>query len=123
MLRNLRSQKTLARNIEWMTNSVERSRGLLKYKEAPQDYVAIFKLPLNGFFPLIHCVGMKFPIDIVFCSSNKIVRSVFKSVKPGRFVLPWAYLLGGCKYLLEFSVSDTSDIVLGDQLEWGDSPA
>ena len=65
------SKRTLASRIEWMRTASERNRGLLKYQEAPENYAAVFKLPLGGFLPLIHTFRMRFSIDLVFCDSQK----------------------------------------------------
>lgn len=120
MLKHAPSETTLARQVEFMNTAAKRAKGLLKYEAPPQDYVAVFKLPLFGFFPLIHTIGMKFSIDIVFCDSHKRVLDLNRDVRPGRFVMPWRYSFGGVRYLLEFSSGQARDLRLGDRLEWSD---
>ncbi len=108
----------IAKVTEHFVNAKDRARGLLKFEKAPESYVAVFHLAAFGFLPIVHCFGMKFPIDIVFCDSKKQVRHIYRGVSPGSIIVPWASLLGGCRYLLEFSNCETSQISEGDQLEW-----
>lgn len=119
MVVNTRNNQVLAQEEQWYVTATDRSRGLLRYEKAPENFVAIFKLPLFGFFPLVHCFGMKFSIDIVFCDSNKRVVYLKKEVAPNRIVMPWRFIHGGCRYLLEFSQANTKDLFIGDQLSWG----
>ncbi|MBN8553822.1 MAG: DUF192 domain-containing protein [Deltaproteobacteria bacterium] len=112
------SRRIIARQIEWMKTSKSRAIGMLKFDQPPQNFGAIFKLPLFGFFPLVHTIGMKFPIDILFCDSQKKVLHRYEKVKPGRFIFPMLHAVGGCSYLLEFSNCDISNIRKGVQLEW-----
>ena len=112
------SHRVLAKQIEWMKSPRARAIGLLKFEQAPENFAAIFKLPLFGFFPLVHTVGMKFTIDILFCDSKKKVLHRYEKVKPGRFIFPMLHAIGGCSYLLEFSNCDLSNIRQGVQLDW-----
>ena len=113
-----RTGRVVAEKVQWMMTAKDRSKGLLIYKDAPKNLCAIFPLPLGGFFPMIHCIGMKFRIDVLFCNHKKEVLYKKEAVKPGSFVLPWKYLLGGASYLLEFSECSVSDIQLKDELIW-----
>src|SRR5690606_4420303 len=100
---------------------VKRATGLLKFEERPEDYAGIFKLPLNGFFPLVHTFGMKFSIDILFCNKERKVLYHYKNVPKNRFIFPLKYIFGGCPYLIEFSKTSLKNIQLGDVLDWGSS--
>ncbi len=115
---NTRTNEVLAAKVERFVTAKERSRGLLKYDSAPQNFVAVFDLALWGFLPIIHTIGMRFPIDIVFCDRQQRVKKIFKDVKPGRLVVPWTLLLGGAPFLLEFSQCDLENLSVGDQLSW-----
>jgi uncharacterized membrane protein (UPF0127 family) len=113
-----RDQRLLAERLEFFRSAAERARGLLKYSQAPRQSAAVFDLALGGFLPVVHTFGMKFSIDIVFCNSEKVVRAIYRAVKPGRLIAPGRYLLGGCSYLVEFSLCDLGDLRVGDRLEW-----
>lgn len=112
--------KKVAESFERFTTSRERSIGLLKYSSTPTSYGAIFELPFGGVFPLIHTFGMKFPIDIFFCDSEKRILWLKRNVGAQSLVMPWKYFLGGCRYLVEFSKADTADLSLDQKLEWPD---
>lgn len=112
------SHEVLADKVEFFNTPKERARGLLKYSEAPQKFAAVFDLPFFGFFPLVHTLGMKFSIDILFCDREKVVSHIYRSVSPSRFVMPLSNAFGGCKYLVEFSSADTSKVRVGDRLSW-----
>lgn len=101
-----------------MLDARDRTRGLLKYAFAPDSYAAIFKLPFLGVLPIVHTFGMKFPIDIVYCDSRKQVLKIVRGVHPHRLIVPWSLLLGGARYLIEFSNVDLEGIKVGERLEW-----
>lgn len=121
MLRSATSSLLLATQIEHMNSASKRAKGLLKFERAPENYAAVFSLPLWGFFPMIHTFGMKFPIDVVFCDFQKKILWIQRSVGPGQLILPWRYILGGCRYLVEFSDCETESLQVGDILEWESS--
>lgn len=108
----------MSRELELMDTPAERAKGLLKYKTKPSSKAAIFKLPLFGFFPLIHTFGMKFPIDVLFLSKDKTVCHIYTEVKPNRMLLPFRNLLGGCPYLIELIDCSLENIDMGTELSW-----
>lgn len=112
------SGKILASTLEWMDSPSSRARGLLKYSKAPEKFAAIFLLPLGGFFPLIHTIGMKFSIDIAFCDAEKKILSLVRNVSPLRLACAWKYFFGGCRYVVEFSKCDLAELREGDRLKW-----
>jgi len=114
-----RTGQTIASNTEWMRSPAENARGLLKFDRAPSSYAAIFVLSFFGVLPIVHTFGMRFPIDVVFCDSKQRIVFLERDVSPGRFVIPWKFLLGGCRYLVEFSAAETSQLLVGDGLDWG----
>lgn len=114
-----RTGQTIASNTEWMRSPAENARGLLKFDRAPSSYAAIFVLSFFGVLPIVHTFGMRFPIDVVFCDSKQRIVFLERDVSPGRFVIPWKFLLGGCRYLVEFSAAETSQLLVGDELDWG----
>lgn len=118
MLNNKTKSQLLAKKVQEMKTAKQRNRGMLIFNQAPANFCAVFKLPLGGFFPLVHCVGMKFPIDILFCDRNHQVIFKKLNVLPGSVVMPWKYALGGACYLLEFSDCDLSSVELEDELSW-----
>lgn len=118
MLKNKRTNEVLALKTERFVTAQERSRGLLKYDSQLENFVAVFDLALWGFLPIIHTIGMRFPIDIVFCDRRGMVKEIFRNVKPGRLVVPWRLLLGGAPHLLEFSGCKIENLSVGDELLW-----
>ncbi len=118
MIRHKKSQAVLAHQVEIFDRPEQRALGLLKFAQAPTDYAAVFNLPFFGVLPLVHTFGMKFPIDIVFCDSSKRVSFISRAVPKGKLVMPWKFLLGGCRYLVEFSQAPTDQLAVGDELEW-----
>lgn len=118
MLKIHSSGLELAQQVAHYKTSSERRIGMLRYSEAPSSFVAIFHLPFGGFFPAVHTFGMKFPIDIVFCNSNKEVLHLYSNVKADRFILPWKNFFGGCRFLLEFSNCNIQMLKRGDRLVW-----
>ncbi len=120
-MQNQRTQQIVADRVEFFKTSVERGVGLLKYQEAPKKLAAVFILPLFGLFPVIHTFGMHFSIDVVYCNRDQVVISIHRSVSPNRLVIPWRYLLSGCRYIIEFSSSMTNELKIGDRLVWSAS--
>jgi uncharacterized membrane protein (UPF0127 family) len=118
VIKHIPTGDILTHRLEHFRSARERARGLLKFSKQPQAFAAIFYLPLLGIFPAVHTMGMKFSIDLVFCDSQKRVVSIFRAVGPGRWVLPWRYFFGGCRYLIEFSDCDVSKLAVGDALQW-----
>jgi uncharacterized membrane protein (UPF0127 family) len=118
MLKSLTQDCVVAEKVEMMDSAAKRARGLLKYEEAPSSFAAIFKLPLFGFFPLVHCFGMKFPIDILFCNKEGLIKKVYRNIKPGGFVFPLRYAFGGCPIMIELSGCSPSSFNEGEKLHW-----
>lgn len=116
------SRECLANELEIFESATARSRGLLKFDQAPERYAAVFVMPYFGFLPIIHTFGMKFPIDIAFLSRDRRILKFFRGVSAGRLVAPLKHLWGGCKYVVEFSQCDTSRLQEGERLEWGSRP-
>lgn len=115
MLKRERDGAIVAQRIEWMRDSASRTTGLLKYNEAPKDLAAVFELPLFGILPVIHTFGMKFSIDIIFCDQHGVVRALNERVSPGRLIVPWKYLFGGIRRVIEISESQV-ELQCGDRL-------
>lgn len=107
-----------ADQVEVLDSSAKRARGLLKFKEAPTNYAAVFYLPLGGFFPVVHTFGMKFVIDIVFCDSHKKIKYFYPKVLPGSLRAPLPHFFGGCPYMIEFVNCKTQTLRLGEELRW-----
>lgn len=120
MITHQASGRVIASQIVKMDTAKKRSRGLLSYSKPSESLAALFFLPFFGVFPLVHTFGMSFPIDIVYCNSQKQICAIFRRVPPNRLVMPWKALFGGCPYLLEFVDCDLSEVKKGDQLEWMD---
>lgn len=118
MLKTHKGQ-AIAAHVEIMKSAGERTRGMLKFLQAPKSYAAVFELPLNGLFPAIHTFGMKFSIDVIYCDDKKRIRWVRRSVPPNRFILPMKFIFGGVRYLIETSNAETGSIEVGEGLEWG----
>ncbi|TVQ79202.1 MAG: DUF192 domain-containing protein [Bradymonadales bacterium] len=113
-------QQILAGRVEVYSRPKDRRQGLLKFKTPPTDFAAIFVLPLWGFFPAVHTFGMKYPIHILYCDSDRKVRELRESVAPNRFILPWRKFFGGYRYLIEL-VEPKCLPELGSELSWKES--
>ena len=113
-----KSGNVYAEQVEVLDTPLKRSRGLLKYKEAPQQYAAVFYLPLFGFFPVVHTFGMKFSIDIAFCDTNKKIKHFYPNVAPSSIRAPLKNIWGGCPYMIDFVNCNTQNLRLGEDLEW-----
>lgn len=118
MLVHKSTQRVLAQQIEFMMDPRSRSIGLLKYSAAPKNYAAIFQLPFLGIFPLVHTMGMKFAIDLIFCDQDHRVSHQYLNVSRGRWIFPWTHALGGLRYLLEAPAGSFESVKEGDELEW-----
>lgn len=116
-----KSGSVIAQNLELMDTPLKRARGLLKFAEKPASYAAVFELPFFGFFPLIHTVGMRFAIDILFCDRDQKLKHRYLNVKPGRMIMPITNALGGCPFMIELSGCDSGSLELGEKLSWGGS--
>ena len=95
MIKHQSSGRILAQHTEHMKSPSKRSVGLLKYAEAQKSFAGVFRLPLNGFFPMVHTFGMKFSIDILFCDKAKNILHSYPAVVPNRIVCPFKNILGG----------------------------
>ena len=117
-MRLKRTGQVLATQIEWMKTPAQNAKGLLKFDRPPQSYAAIFVLSLFGLFPVVHTFGMRFSIDLALCDKAGRVIFLERDVGPSRLVVPWRFLCGGCRYLVEFSKADIQDLRVGDELVW-----
>lgn len=62
----------------------------------------------------VHSVGMKFPIDVAFCTKDLVVLRTI-SLRPGRMTRPC--LRGGCVIEAEGGAFDRWRLQVGDHLE------
>ena len=60
----------------------------------------------------IHTVGMRYPIDVVFCDREWNVIRLYRSMRPGR-VTRW---IGRARWALELPLGGAADIEVGDRL-------
>jgi hypothetical protein len=62
----------------------------------------------------VHSVGMRFPIDVAFCTKDLVVLRTI-GLKPGRMTRPC--LRGGCVIEAESGAFDRWKLQVGDRLE------
>lgn len=92
------------------TTRREAQRGLLDETEwAPNQ-----ALLLSG-APLIHTLGMRLPLDLVWLRAGRIVK-IARGVQPGRMGFAWAW------HALELGAGGVEllGIELGQKLQWAD---
>lgn len=118
MLKLLPSHELLSSQVQMLDTPQKRAKGMLVYERAPVDVAFLFALPFGGIFPLVHCIGMKFSIDILFLNKHKQVKAKFHDIKPGRLVMPWRYVLGGCPWMIEASAGSLAKVQVDDFLDW-----
>ena len=61
------------------SNAFERARGLLG-RDPPPDATALVIEPCRA----VHTLGMRFPIDVVFCTGRGVVLRIVAALPPGR---------------------------------------
>ncbi|MCZ8133202.1 MAG: DUF192 domain-containing protein [Steroidobacteraceae bacterium] len=90
------------------SNAFERARGLLG-REPPPDATALVIEPCRA----IHTVGMRFPIDVVFCTDRGLVLRIVEALPPGRMALQ-----PGAARVLELRAGEAARLGLrvGDRL-------
>ena len=87
LLRNDRTNRTLATRLETAFDSRQRRRGLLDRTHLDPD-AAMVLAPCAA----VHTFFMRFPIDVVFVRRNGTVAGVVSNVKPWRIaVAPRAF--------------------------------
>lgn len=72
--------EVLATDVRWASSIAARTKGLLGHRSFPPDLGALI-------FPRtkqVHTFGMRFEIDVVFCSAEWEVLHVVVRMKPGR---------------------------------------
>jgi hypothetical protein len=62
----------------------------------------------------VHSMGMKFPLDVAFCTKDLVVLRTL-SLRPGRMTRPC--LRGGCVIEAESGAFDRWNLRVGDRLE------
>jgi uncharacterized protein len=103
-----RSGRVLAEHLRWARSPAARRRGLLG---APQ-LEAGEALVIAG-APQVHTFGMRYPIDVLFCSSDWTVLHVVHSMKPRR-VSRW---VRRARYAVEMPAGAAAGVKRGDVLE------
>jgi uncharacterized membrane protein (UPF0127 family) len=100
----------LAENAEVADTSAKRRTGLLKHASLPEGE-GLWIVPSEG----VHTFGMKFPIDVIFLSKNRVVLKMRKEMARRRF----AFCLRAHSVLeLPAGMIDKTQTEAGDQLEF-----
>ena len=109
VLRNHSTDEIVASEVIVAINPIARSVGLLTRKHVP---------PSEGiWFPncwMIHTVGMRATIDVLFLDAENRVFNVRPAVRPNRIVAAY-----GAATVVELGVGalDATDVLVGDLLE------
>ncbi len=111
---NKRNASLVLNNLQVADTLFKRLKGLLGYDQLPRDFGLLF--PKCN---MIHMIGMRFPIDVVFLDEKGKVLKIFYSYQPGRIML-WP--ISQAYYTLELpsGLCKEKDIKEGDLLEWVD---
>jgi uncharacterized membrane protein (UPF0127 family) len=108
VIRNLRSQKTLAHDLIAAFDSQTRRTGLLRH-ERFHEGSAMLIAPSSA----VHTFFMRFPIDVAFIKRNGIVVKTYRALAPWRIAA--AFRAYAVVELPEGTLPRT-DTVVGDQL-------
>ncbi len=73
------SRQVLARRVEWARTASARAGGLRGRASLERDEALVLE-PAKQ----VHSFGMRFPIDVVFCDRDWIVRHVIEHMRPRR---------------------------------------
>jgi uncharacterized membrane protein (UPF0127 family) len=92
-------------------NAGERMRGLLGTDALPPGH-GLLLAPARQ----VHTFGMRYPIDVVFCTGDFVVVRVIRGLRPNRF----SPLVLRARQALEFRSGEADAICEGDQLSWRD---
>lgn len=77
--------RVLADNVRWARTRFERSRGLLGAPKLQRGECLIIEGATGlRFGEIVHTFGLRYPIDVVFCDSEGVVRHVVGSLRPRR---------------------------------------
>ena len=111
-LKNLTREETLATHVEKANSLFSRMKGLLG-RSSLDSHHTLWILNCNS----IHTFFMKFSINVIFVNKDLIVKTVYKNIKPGRFILP----VWGASSVFEFSSKALKNKIIekGDQLDVG----
>jgi uncharacterized protein len=103
---NTTQTKVVAENVMIAETLRKKTRGLLGYD-----------VPFPIFFKSrwgIHTIGLKFPIDLLVCGDNFVVRFIRKAVAPGNLVFWWPWYRNVIE--LPAGTIDKNGTQYGDQL-------
>lgn len=106
-LTNLRNKKVLAKNLYFAKLWHEKAQGLIGKQPNEPIY---FKTRLG-----IHTFGVRFPIDVVICDLDFVVKRIFENVAPGRMIF-WNPVWNNV-FELPAGSAQPGNIRLGDKLE------
>lgn len=113
------SGRILADDIRWARTAKERTRGLLGQPPLRSGQALVISSPersLNPFsrMPSVHTFGMSYPIDVVFCGGDWLVRHVVHAMAPRRMTR----VVFGARHVIEFPAGAIGeDVTSGTLLE------
>ena len=112
LLKNLKSNATIANHVIVASSFTERLTGLLGKNGFPKGH-ALWIERTNS----IHTFFMKFSIDAIFVDKNLVVKSVHQNLKPWRITFP----VLGADSVFELSAGELQNMQIkkGDQLHVG----
>lgn len=108
---NQTRQTRIAGNVEKAHSTLRRMKGLLGKKAMPENYGLWIK-PCQS----IHTFFMKFPIDVIFLSSDLHVVEIAPSIKPFR-LSSWVHSAQSVLELASGSIAN-SGTQIGDKVEF-----
>ncbi len=109
MLVNLTRNEVIAKKVRRCDHVFSRLKGLLGTdKLNPEE--ACWLIPCN----MVHTIGMRYPIDVIFLNKKKEIVSIIQNLKPNRF----SPLVVAAHSVVEFAAGAERKIRVGEQLEW-----
>lgn len=109
MLRNATTGQVVASDVKVAESWIDRMTGFLRRRQVAPEEGLFFKD-----CSIIHTMGMRAAIDVVFLDSQNRVLRIVCSVRPNRFALACA----GASAVVELGSGalESSDVLTGDRL-------
>jgi len=122
MIKNLTRKSVLVKNVETASSPWKKTRGLMFRRELASDS-GLFMVFERERKHEIWMFGMRFPIDIIFINSDRMVVDIRHSVKPiGGDPKTWRIYKPKqkCKYVLEVNagLASKTGTEIGDTLSF-----
>jgi uncharacterized membrane protein (UPF0127 family) len=120
MISNKTQGTMLCETYELAESPWSKTRGLMFRKDLPRGHGLLMTFP-EGSNPGIWMLGMRFPLDLVFLDSEKMVVKVVENARPvGLSWSTWRIYKAPASFVLEIPAGKIkeSKTLVGDRLEF-----